>query len=90
MVIFAILSEFTLSTKRKSEKMNSFFTSAFIILSILSGYATIFFTNKAFDDFALWIALIIGMPIVILGIIAQIIFSVLIYHSVAKTTEEQE
>lgn len=70
--------------------MNSFFCSAFVILSILSGYATIFFINKIFDDLILWAALLMGIPIIMLGVIAQIIFSILIFHSVSREAQKQE
>lgn len=69
--------------------MSSFIFSVIIILSILSGYATVYFLHEAFDV-SPWIGLLVVAPITVLGVIAQIIFAVLIYVSIDKMTKEEK
>lgn len=59
------------------------------MLSILSGYATVYLFHKAFDVNP-WMGLLAMAPITTLGVIAQVIFAILIYLSIEKITKEEE
>lgn len=69
---------------------NKMLFSIFVVLSILSGYATVYFLNRAFDDIGSWIGLLVMIPIVTLGVITQVIFAVLIYLSIERATREEK
>lgn len=69
---------------------NKMLFSIFVVLSILSGYATVYFLNRAFDDIGPWIGLLAMIPIVTLGVITQVIFAVLIYLSIERATREEK
>lgn len=57
--------------------------------SILSGYATVYLFYKAFDANP-WMGLLAMVPITTLGVIAQVIFAILIYLSIERATREEK
>lgn len=86
MAVFALF----LAKKTIMNKMNNkMLLSIFIMLSILSGYATVYLFHKAFDVNP-WMGLLAMIPIVTLGVITQVIFAVLIYLSIERATREEK